>query len=69
VWGAEELKGGPPEWTTPLWQFDLDKGLRILRLAIDTHLITSHYLLPLVVEREGGLVVEVTDGTREYNAT
>jgi NAD(P)-dependent dehydrogenase (short-subunit alcohol dehydrogenase family) len=69
VWGAEKLKGGPGDWTTPLWDFDLDKGLRILRLAIDTHLISSHYLLPLLIRRPGGLVVEVTDGTTEYNAT
>jgi NAD(P)-dependent dehydrogenase (short-subunit alcohol dehydrogenase family) len=43
--------------------------LRILRLAIDTHLITSHYLLPLVIDRPGGLLVEVTDGTTDYNAS
>lgn len=48
---------------------DLDNGLRLLRLAIDTHLVTSHFALPLLVERPGGLVVEVTDGTAEYNAT
>jgi NAD(P)-dependent dehydrogenase (short-subunit alcohol dehydrogenase family) len=69
IWGAEELKGGPPEWNRPIWQVDLDKGLRILRLAIDTHLITSHHLLPLLVVRPGGLLVEVTDGTAEYNAS
>jgi NAD(P)-dependent dehydrogenase (short-subunit alcohol dehydrogenase family) len=69
IWGAEKLKGGPGDWTTPLWEFELDKGLRILRLAIDTHLITSHYLLPLLINKPGGLVVEVTDGTTEYNAT
>ena len=69
IWGAEKLKGGPPEWSTPIWQFDLYKGLRILRLAIDTHLITSHYLLPLLIGKPGGLVVEITDGTNEYNAT
>jgi NAD(P)-dependent dehydrogenase (short-subunit alcohol dehydrogenase family) len=40
-----------------------------LRLAIDTHLITSHHLLPLLVDRPGGLLVEVTDGTAEYNAS
>jgi len=67
IWGAEILKGGPAEWNTPIWEHDLDKGLRILRLAIDTHLITSHYLLPLLVKQPGGLVVEVTDGTNEYN--
>jgi NAD(P)-dependent dehydrogenase (short-subunit alcohol dehydrogenase family) len=42
--------------------------LRILRLAIDTHLITSHFALPLLIRNPGGLVVEMTDGTREYNA-
>jgi NAD(P)-dependent dehydrogenase (short-subunit alcohol dehydrogenase family) len=68
IWGAEVLKGGPAEWNTPLWEHDLDTGLRILRLAIDTHLITSHHLLPLLVDRPGGLLVEVTDGTLDYNA-
>jgi NAD(P)-dependent dehydrogenase (short-subunit alcohol dehydrogenase family) len=67
VWGAEGLKGGPPEWNKPIWEVDLDKGLRILRLAIDTHLITSHHLLPLLIDGPGGLLVEVTDGTAEYN--
>ena len=56
------------EWNTPLWEHDLEKGLRILRLAIDTHLITSHFALPLLIREPGGLVVEMTDGTREYNA-
>jgi NAD(P)-dependent dehydrogenase (short-subunit alcohol dehydrogenase family) len=65
IWGGELLF----EWNTPLWEHDLDKGLRILRLAIDTHLITSHFMLPLVIRRPGGLVVEMTDGTREYNGT
>ena len=69
IWGAEQLKGGPRDWNTPIWQLDLQKGLRILRLAIDTHLITSHHLLPLLIGRPGGLLVEVTDGTMEYNAS
>jgi len=69
IWGGELLKGGPPEWNTPIWELDLDKGLRILRLAIDTHLITSHHFLPLVIDMPGGLVVEVTDGTADYNAS
>jgi NAD(P)-dependent dehydrogenase (short-subunit alcohol dehydrogenase family) len=68
IWGGEVLKGDPPQWDTPIWELDLDDGLRILRLAIDTHLITSHHLLPLLVERPGGLVVEITDGTNDYNA-
>ena len=64
IWGAELLF----EWNAPLWEHDLEKGLRILRLAIDTHLITSHFALPLLIREPGGLVVEMTDGTREYNA-
>lgn len=69
IWGAEVLKGGPAEWNTPVWELDLGKGLRILRLAIDTHIITSKYLLPLLISRPGGLLVEVTDGTTKYNAS
>ena len=53
IWGGELLKGGPADWDTPIWEHDLDDGLRILRLAIDTHLITSHHLLPLLVDRAG----------------
>jgi NAD(P)-dependent dehydrogenase (short-subunit alcohol dehydrogenase family) len=64
IWGAEHLF----EWSTPIWEHDLDNGLRLLRLAIDTHLITSHHALPLLLRRPGGLVVEVTDGTAAYNA-
>jgi NAD(P)-dependent dehydrogenase (short-subunit alcohol dehydrogenase family) len=62
------LKGGPPQWNTPIWKLDLQTGLRILRLGIETHLVTSHYLLPLLVAKPGGLLVEVTDGTTDYNA-
>jgi NAD(P)-dependent dehydrogenase (short-subunit alcohol dehydrogenase family) len=64
IWGAEHLF----EWNTPVWEHDLDRGLRLLRLAIDTHLITSHHALPLLVRHPGGLAVEVTDGTAAYNA-
>jgi NAD(P)-dependent dehydrogenase (short-subunit alcohol dehydrogenase family) len=64
IWGGEKLV----QWDTPVWEHDLDGGLRLLRLAIDTHLITSHFALALMIRRTGGLVVEMTDGTREYNA-
>lgn len=68
IWGAEILKGEPPQWNRPIWELDIADGLRILRLGIDTHLITAHALLPLMVERPGGLLIEMTDGTAEYNA-
>ena len=64
VWGAEHLF----EWDTPVWEHDLDSGLRLVRLALETHLITSHHALPLLIARPGGLLIEVTDGTAEYNA-
>jgi NAD(P)-dependent dehydrogenase (short-subunit alcohol dehydrogenase family) len=64
IWGAEHLF----EWNKPVWEHDLGKGLRLLELAIDTHLITSHFAVPLLIRNPGGLVVEMTDGTAEYNA-
>jgi len=64
IWGGESLK----EWDTPVWKHDLRNGLRLLHLGVETHLITAHYALPLLIERPGGLLVEVTDGTAEYNA-
>jgi NAD(P)-dependent dehydrogenase (short-subunit alcohol dehydrogenase family) len=51
-----------------VWEHDLEQGLRLLRLAVDTHLITSHFALPLLIRKPGGLVVEMTDGTLDYNA-
>ena len=57
------------EWDKTVWESSLDFGLRTLRLAVDTHAITSHFAIPLLIKTPGGLVVEVTDGTDEYNAT
>jgi NAD(P)-dependent dehydrogenase (short-subunit alcohol dehydrogenase family) len=64
IWGGERLF----EWDKPVWEHDLANGLRLLRLAIDTHLITAHHALPLMLEHPGGLLVEMTDGTAAYNA-
>jgi NAD(P)-dependent dehydrogenase (short-subunit alcohol dehydrogenase family) len=63
VWGGERLI----EWEVPVWEHSLEGGLRMLRLAVDTHIINSHFALPLLIRKEGGLVVEMTDGTAEYN--
>ncbi|MCK8433369.1 SDR family oxidoreductase [Streptomyces sp. D2-8] len=63
IWGGEKLF----EWETPLWEHDLDNGLRLLKLAVETHAVTSHHALPLLLRNPGGLVVEVTDGTADYN--
>jgi NAD(P)-dependent dehydrogenase (short-subunit alcohol dehydrogenase family) len=63
VWGADFLI----EWNVPVWEHSLEHGLRMLRLAVDTHIITSHFALPLLIKNPGGLLVEMTDGTAEYN--
>jgi NAD(P)-dependent dehydrogenase (short-subunit alcohol dehydrogenase family) len=63
IWGATRM-----EWGKSAWESSLDHGLHTLRLAVDTHAITSHFAIPLLIATPGGLVVEVTDGTAEYNA-
>lgn len=64
IWGGDHLL----QWGKPVWEHPLDASLRMIRLGIDAHIMTSHYLLPLVIRRPGGLVVEMTDGTAEFNA-
>lgn len=64
IWGATKI-----EWNATVWESDLDYGLHTLRLGVDSHAITSHFALPVLIRTPGGLVVEVTDGTAEYNAT
>ncbi len=63
IWGLTKM-----EWNKSVWESDLESGLHLLHLAIDTHAITSHFAIPLLIKKPGGLVVEVTDGTDEYNA-
>ncbi len=63
IWGSEHLVG----WDKPIWEQSLENGFRLMELAIHTHIITSHYLLPLLIKNSGGLIVEVTDGTEAYN--
>ncbi|MEU7997401.1 SDR family oxidoreductase [Micromonospora sp. NPDC049060] len=63
IWGGDPLT----TWEKPVWEQPLEAGFRSLRLAIDTHIVTAHFALPLMVRRPGGLVVEVGDGTKAYN--
>jgi NAD(P)-dependent dehydrogenase (short-subunit alcohol dehydrogenase family) len=63
IWGLTTM-----EWNKTVWESSLDEGLRTLHRAIDTHAITNHFAIPLLLRSPGGLVVEVTDGTAEYNA-
>ncbi|MEU8414779.1 SDR family oxidoreductase [Amycolatopsis japonica] len=65
---VNDIYGAPIEWGKTVWESTLDVGLRTLRLAVDTHAITSHFALPLMIRNPGALVVEVNDGTTEYNS-
>jgi NAD(P)-dependent dehydrogenase (short-subunit alcohol dehydrogenase family) len=55
------------QFDKPLWEHDLSGGLRMLRMGIDTHLITAAKAIPLLLRSGGGLLVEMTDGTSEFN--
>jgi len=58
VWGGDPLT----EWDTPFWEHSLSGGLRLLRQAVETHIITSWHAAPLMVGRKTGLILEITDG-------
>jgi NAD(P)-dependent dehydrogenase (short-subunit alcohol dehydrogenase family) len=62
IFGATKI-----EWNKSVWESDLEYGLHLLRLAVDTHAITSHFAIPLLLKTGRGLVVEVNDGTADYN--
>ncbi|WP_175409256.1 SDR family oxidoreductase [Streptomyces sp. TRM64462] len=63
LWGGDHLL----KFGVKMWDTDLEQGLRMLDLGIRSHAITSSIALPLLIRRPGGLVVEMTDGTAEYN--
>src|SRR4029453_5952103 len=56
------------EWSKTVWESDLEEGLRLFHRAVDTHVITSHFALPLMLRQPGGLVIEINDGIRAYNS-
>jgi NAD(P)-dependent dehydrogenase (short-subunit alcohol dehydrogenase family) len=55
------------QFHTKLWEHDIAGGLRMLRMGIDTHLVTAATALPLMLRGDRGLLVEMTDGTTDYN--
>ena len=55
------------EFGKTFWQADLERGFAMFRNAIHTHIITSHFAAPLLIEtaKAGtapGLIVEIGDG-------
>jgi NAD(P)-dependent dehydrogenase (short-subunit alcohol dehydrogenase family) len=63
TWGGDQWI----EWK-PIWEHDLEKGLQAVHSGLDTHLITLNKVLPLLIRRGRGLVVELTDGDDTFNA-
>ena len=58
IWGGDPLT----EWGKPIGEHDLHKGLQIQKQAVQSHIITSHYSIPLFKVNKGGLIIEITDG-------
>jgi len=66
---VNDIFGGHPhaEWDKKLWEHDIGKGFTMLRNGGGTHLITCARAIPLLIKTGPGLIVEMTDGTSEYN--
>src|SRR6202795_2424002 len=58
VWGGDALT----EWSKPFWTVSLENGLKMLKQAVHSHIITAHYAAPLMLGRRGGIIFEITDG-------
>lgn len=64
IFGATHI-----EWNKTVWESNLDYGLHMLRFGVDTHAITSHFAIPLMLRTEGSILIEINDGTADYNAS
>jgi NAD(P)-dependent dehydrogenase (short-subunit alcohol dehydrogenase family) len=62
VWGGDALT----EFGKPFWKVNLENGLQMLKQAIHSHIITSHYAAPLMLGRSGAIIFEITDGDAFY---
>jgi NAD(P)-dependent dehydrogenase (short-subunit alcohol dehydrogenase family) len=58
IWGGERLT----EWGKPFWEHSLNNGLQMQIPAVHAHMVTSYYAAPLMVARNKGLIIEITDG-------
>ena len=56
-----------PDFGKLFWQLNLEHGLKNLRNVVQTHVTTSHFAAPLLIEtaandKNTGLIVEIGDG-------
>jgi NAD(P)-dependent dehydrogenase (short-subunit alcohol dehydrogenase family) len=62
VWGGDALT----EFSKPFWKVNLENGLRMLKQAVHSHIITAHFAAPLMLGRRGASIFEITDGDAFY---
>lgn len=58
VWGGDALT----EWGKPFWETTAENARVLLERAVFSHMLTSRHALPLLLESDRGLLVEITDG-------
>lgn len=58
IWGADPQI----DWGRRFWEVDLSQVRGYLDQTLISHVITSRHLVPLMVEANRGLIVEVIDG-------
>ncbi len=58
VWGGDPVT----QWGTPFWELDVDQGFRMMETAVHSHIRTARHGVPLLLDGDRGLLVEVTDG-------
>ncbi|MBI1211959.1 MAG: SDR family NAD(P)-dependent oxidoreductase [Alphaproteobacteria bacterium] len=58
VWGGDPMI----DWSRRFWEADLSNLRAYVDQTLLSHVITSRYLAPLMVEADRGLIVEVIDG-------
>jgi NAD(P)-dependent dehydrogenase (short-subunit alcohol dehydrogenase family) len=68
---VNDLTGDSNMESKPFLEHSLEKGLKLVENGSLSHIITSHYGVPLMAKGKGGVVVEMTDGIsdeiRDFN--
>src|SRR5207253_2851943 len=65
IWGGDSWI----DWwfkVTKFWEIPLEKGFEVMNTAVNSHIITAHEAIPLMLKAKKGLIVEITDGDGFY---
>jgi NAD(P)-dependent dehydrogenase (short-subunit alcohol dehydrogenase family) len=63
---VNDISGEDIELGVPFWKLSLEKGFKSLQSAVHTHIITSRYGVPLMLDTGSGLIIEITDGVEYF---